>query len=222
MSNLLIAHASDTHNRPSIMRGIATSKADLFITTGDMQAEQARRYGAHWTSEIERDYQHQWFRKYAKKLAKDIGSRPWVLVDGNHDFAPLEHWLRYYGVDVHNVSGSYVDLLGLRFAGFREVPYINGTMKGEEHDLRPFVERAFSFEPDVLVTHAPASGILSDKWGSSELRTALDYREHKIRYHFFGHIHECGGQNITLSGTYHANGACCFREHELDNLAQYG
>lgn len=212
---ITLAHASDTHNLPSTVREIATSTAEVLLLTGDIMANSHRLFTPGWTTRHEERWQSNWFRKQAKKWAQDIGQRPVVLVHGNHDYHDATSWLRHYGVDVHDVGDGSVDLLGLRFAGFRQIPHMGGRWAGEEHDLRPFVTQAFAANPDVLVTHAPASGILSDRWGSSDLRTALDYQEHKIRYHFFGHIHECGGENIMHNGVYHANGACCFREHTI-------
>jgi predicted phosphohydrolase len=43
----------------------------------------------------------------------------------------------------------------------------------------------------VLITHGPPKRILDNDQGSVALREAIEKR--KIRWHLFGHIHECGG-----------------------------
>lgn len=52
---------------------------------------------------------------------------------------------------------------------------------------------------DILITHSPPYAILDDSYynrrcGSASLRRNV-FRA-KPRYHFFGHIHECGGKNF--------------------------
>ena len=122
-------------------------------------------------------------------------------VRGNHDFIGYTKWLSHYGATVYEITDDNpcVELLGQRFAGFRQVPYIAGEWAGETHDLSSFVEKAFSCDPTILVTHAPPAGILDADhaevggYGIGSLATNLFYGQHRVTHHFFGHAHKgCG------------------------------
>lgn len=218
-----IAHCSDTHDKPSTVRQVASTDADLILLTGDCISNRGRVNGEGIIPAREVKYQNSWFRKQAKKWAKDIGDRPVLAVHGNHDFISVARWLRHYGVTVHVIDADNpcVELFGIRFAGFREIPWMAGEWAGETHDLAPCVDRAFDCDPDVLVTHAPPGGILdrdsADEggYGIVPLMTALTYRPHRITHHFFGHAHKSGGKIVDEMGIRFINGAGHCRVHEV-------
>ncbi len=212
-----IAHCSDTHQRPSTVRRVASLDVDVILLTGDCISNLGRvqQTGGIISPKHEIRYQRPWFRKQAKKWAKDIGDRPVISVRGNHDFICPSYWLRHYGVTVHVIDDNNpsVELFGKTWAGFRQVPYIAGEWCGEERDLTPFVDKAFACNPDVLVTHGPPAGILDidstgdTGYGSGPLATALAYMPHNITHHFFGHAHNSGCETVEEMGIYFANGA---------------
>jgi Icc-related predicted phosphoesterase len=209
-----IAHISDTHDRPSIVRSVAVIECDVIVLTGDILNNKGRApaTGGQIIPWQERKYQDSWFRKQAKKWAQDFKGRPVVYVPGNHDFIGIERWLRHYGHDnLHVVSDEspFVDLLGKRFAGFRQVPWISGEWQGEEFDLKPHVDRAFACDPDILCTHAPPGGILDgpDGYGVPYLTSRLFYGAHKVTHHLFGHAHEAGVEVVTEGGIVFSNAA---------------
>lgn len=222
---MIIAHASDTHNQPSIVRGVAHIECDVIVLTGDNISNKGRtpETGFRIIPGFERKYQENWFRRVAKKWAKDFRGRPVIYVPGNHDFIGIERWLRHYGHDnivTITAEKPSVEVCGKVFAGFREVPWLAGEWVGEEHDLRAQVDRAFACNPDILVTHAPPAGILDldedgDSRGIPELATALFYREHRITHHLFGHAHEDGGKVTTEGGITFANAAQHLMVHEV-------
>ena len=87
---------------------------------------------------------------------------------------------------------------------------MSGEWNGETYDFKEVVDRAMLCDPDILVTHAPPAGILDDRahgGGISELTNYLSYREHSVKAHFFGHIHETGGRVVEKMGIKFINGA---------------
>ena len=52
-------------------------------------------------------------------------------------------------------------------------------------------------------------------YGISSLTTSMAYREHKIRAHFFGHEHSCGGKTTEEMGIRFINGALCITTHNV-------
>ncbi len=93
---------------------------------------------------------------------------------------------------------------------------------GETNDFSQLIDRVWDANPDVLVTHSPPGGILSapigspDDYGVAELASALAYRPHSIKAHFFGHEHACGGMTDDQMGVKFINGARHALGHELE------
>jgi len=209
-----IAHISDTHDRPSIVRSVRDIECDIIVLTGDILNNKGRTMDTDgkivpWK---ERKYQESWFRKQAKKWVPDFRGRPVVYVAGNHDFIGIERWLRHYGhTNLHVITDENpcVEVCGKRFAGFRQVPWIAGEWMGEDFDTRTHVLRALACNPDILVTHAPPGGILEGEpgYGIPSLASKLFFGEHRITHHLFGHAHGCGGQIQVEGGITFSNAA---------------
>ena len=216
-----IAHISDTHDHPSIVRAVSGFECDVIVLSGDNISNKGRiplmggwgGSGSRIHPPSERKYQGTWFRKVAKKWVDDFRGRPVVHVPGNHDFIGIERWLRHYGHGhVYTISEErpFVDVCGKRFSGFREIPYMEGEWMGECRDFVPMIDRSFACNPDILVTHAPPGGILDgpNGYGIPALASALFYQEHKVTHHLFGHAHEDGGKVVTEGGITFSNAAC--------------
>lgn len=231
---IVVAHVSDSHHRHDLVSNVAPVDCDLILLTGDnianhgrVTAYSAMTWGgkaeiARIRRDAEMEYQEEWLREVTPFWVRAFRGRPVIYVPGNHDFYPLETALRAAGHDQvwTVVDGAHVDLLGRRWAGFREIPYIDGEWVGETRDFGGLIDRAFACDPDVLVTHAPPYGILdcdygTEHYGISALTSALQYREHKIRHHFFGHVHSPGGRATVVNGVTYINGACCLKVHSI-------
>lgn len=212
-----IGHASDLHGD---IGGILASHGspDVWVLSGDICPNETRGIVA-----CEVPFQTGWFREVADALVARFADRPVLVVPGNHDYIDLAALLRSRGVDATMVTPEGVEVAGVRFAGFREVPWMAGEWNGECRDFADIVDRTFGSDPEVLVTHAPPAGILDDDGmgsgghggGITALTTALTYRPHRVRAHLFGHIHEHGGRDVEEMGVRFFNGAEHVRFFEI-------
>jgi len=211
-----IAHVSDTHHHPEIIEQIGQLKdIDVVVITGDVVDNYGRRDHRGIQRRKEQVFQRRWLDAHVPRWAKVIGDTPVIMVNGNHDFVSPAGRLRRCGCNVTLLNaGDHMDLGGFRFAGFGEIPYIQGEWAGEEFDLKPFVEKTMAVDPDILVVHAPAAMILDEEgYGNGPLLRALTYTKHNVRHVFCGHAHECGGQQVDEMGIRFYNGAGCCSVH---------
>jgi len=209
-----ILHTSDLHGDFHKVLNVL-EPFDLWIDSGDFFPNESRGH-----RKTEERFQADWMQSenIPAQVAAWLAGRPMLSVGGNHDFVGLASILRGAGVDAHEITPEGITVAGLRFAGFREVPWIDGEWAGETHDFSGVVTATFDAQPDVLVTHAPPAGLLdyadsAGCLGVSTLASALFWRKHAIRAHFFGHIHEWGGHVVHDAGVYFANGAGSARVH---------
>ncbi|NBR00758.1 MAG: hypothetical protein EBT79_10020 [Actinobacteria bacterium] len=218
-----IGHASDLHGRYEKLERIELP--DVWAITGDFFPNRGRGPAGRIVAEDEVGHQIRWWRHRGPSIMRRLGGRPVLWVGGNHDFVSLAGMLRMsrYAGAVHDVANQPVDIDGHRFAGFREIPYMDGEWVGEAHDLSEVVDRAMDADPTVLLTHAPPAGILDDDGmgahghggGVSPLTTALTWRPHRVVAHLFGHIHEHGGRQVEEMGIRFVNGAGCVTTVEI-------
>ena len=204
-----ILHTSDLHGNFKAVTNFE-GDFDVWIDTGDFFPNKTRGDRAE-----EVRYQNRWLhnKSVAKRIVDFLDGRPAVTIGGNHDYISLAEALVNHGGDAYEVSPGGVEVAGVRYAGFRQVPYMMGEWNGEVHgdEFAPIVGEVFAFNPDIILTHAPPAGILDDcpahGGGVGALMTALCYQPHSIVAHFFGHIHEFGGQSVSEMGVTFANGA---------------
>jgi len=199
----IIAHISDTHGNLSTLLS-ASATPDVWVISGDFCPNETRG-----DADIERVTQSAWLEANREALVTRFGSTPVVYVGGNHDYVDVARVLRSFGVNAVTVTTEGVEVAGVRFAGFPEIPFIAGEWNNESHDLTPMVEAAMAADPEVLVTHAAPAGILDDDHGCGHgcgvrsLTSALAYASHRVRAHLFGHIHASEGvveeMDITFS-----------------------
>ena len=202
-----VLHTSDLHGKIDAVLNSAI-EFDLWVDTGDFFPNESRG-----TRSIEVAFQTQWLsdENLPERIASWLNGRPMISVGGNHDFVSLADALRGAGVDAHEITPEGVEDAGLTWAGFREVPWMMGEWNGETHDFNEVVGATFQSSPDVLVTHAPPAGVLDTcpdhGGGVSALMTALCWQDHEVKAHFFGHIHEFGGQTVNKMCVMFVNGA---------------
>ena len=225
-----ILHSSDLHGRvDQLIAELHRPDYDLWVDTGDFLPNRSP-----WIPELERSYQERYLTtasaglgslgsSIAEELTKALRGRPALMVAGNHDYISVARLLKDAGANAQNISvqgASAVAINGVTFAGFREIPYINGMWEGEAQDrlLKLIVDEVVELNPDVLVTHAPPYGILdSIPWGIHQrqslgvkaLSHALPHAFPKLKLHLFGHIHEFGNKTLVRDGITFSNAATC-------------
>ena len=185
-----ILHSSDLHSH---YEGLSSfSDFDLWIDTGDFFPNKTRG-----DREVEVGFQKEWAgsNNLGELLAKWLDGRPLVSIGGNHDYTSLANLVRESGGEAFDLSEGPVEIAGMTFAGFREIPWIFGEWNGETHDLSNLVRNA-----GILDTRQYRGGI-------EGLTMALNYQPHRIKYHFFGHIHGNGGKAVDEMGIKFVNGA---------------
>lgn len=200
-----IAHVSDLHGHYNVLDGIPDD-ADLVVSTGDFFPNKTRGHVP-----TEQEHQTRWFGFKAESIVSRLKGKPVLLVPGNHDYVDLARYLRREGVLAHEVTPQGHSFRGVQFAGFGHIPFIAGEWNREVLPavLRDLVEETMTEgNPEVLLTHAPASGILDGNFeGNTPLATHLAYKPHRVKLHLFGHAHEDGGKNVERMGVRFYNSA---------------
>lgn len=216
MKPLRIGHFSDLHGRYETLDQV-TETPDVWVSTGD--------FFPNWDPTFrdqEEERQTRWFRHKVQPIRRRLRGRPVLVVDGNHDFAPLAKLLDRWGVEAYAVGERPLDYAGWRWGGFAEIPWIRGRWNREieRGDFRAVVGRVFDgADPEILLTHAPPDGILdavdAAHIGIEALTVRLAYGSHRVRHHFFGHVHETGGQDAEVMGVGFHNSATRARVIEI-------
>lgn len=227
---LRILHSSDLHGDYKKLL-TCTLDFDVWVDSGDFCPNYGRgpKTGGVIEPAYERRYQYKWwgYKNLGSRLANWLKGRPGIFVPGNHDFAPYAEMLRCpFGLpireNIHILTTTPVLVAGAKWSGFREITWIAGEWPGEVHDFRERIDAVFNEPPDILITHSPPYRILDYDpgwhrgWGIPALETALCYRKHNIKAHFFGHVHPQGGKTETHSGTTFFNGSERVMLHEVN------
>lgn len=183
-----ILHLSDTHGVHHRLKNLP--EADIVIHSGDfcmVGEEQEALDFLNWFCDL--PYRHK------------------IFICGNHDICL--HGGSVDGLDenVYHLNNSGVEIEGLKFYGVPLPPLDDGSPR------QMCSYKAIPDDTDIVITHAPAYGILDlDAGWPSEMvnygSTELLERVRKIhpRAHLFGHIHRQHG--ITeRNGIIFSNGA---------------
>ena len=211
-----VLHTSDLHGYmvPGILKH---EDFDIWIDTGDFFPNETRGIQA-----IETTYQNNWLNettRLADKIVEWLAGKPAIICPGNHDYASLTNNINSRGGNAFEITPKGVTINGIKFSGFRHIPFIAGEWNGEIHDFDRVIKPTMVGNPDVLVTHAPPSGILDEYLGVNHgitgLTSVLAWSEHNIKTHFFGHIHGHGGETTTTMNIKFINGAQKIRHHEI-------
>ena len=220
MRRLRVLHSSDLHGQyKKLLVDHKDTEFDVWLDTGDFYPNRTRPLDAHVRPDEEQQFQGRWmgFKDLGPRLAAWLRGRPALTMPGNHDFVYLDSYLRKAKARAQRVTTTGVECLGVTWAGFREIPRINGEWAGEAVDFSHVVAETWATSPDILVTHAPPLGVLDeDDYGCAELAEALSTRAHSIRAHFFGHTHVDGGRQVRKSTLVFYNGATHAKVHELE------
>lgn len=214
---MIVGHFSDLHGRPMAIGHALHIRArvsqghpaktgyglpDVWVDSGDFFPNTTRGDVA-----AEQHFQTRWFEDFAEPLVRFLGGVPLLSTPGNHDYVSLAELLAAQSYPAHALvhpdgTPRLVELLGQRWVGLRQIPWIAGEWAGEVHDLRPMTEMALDLDPTILVAHCPPAGALDgtgyDHIGNPVLATQLAYRPHRVTHVLTGHVHERGGRRVDV------------------------
>jgi Icc-related predicted phosphoesterase len=136
-----------------------------------------------------------------------------ILVLGNHEFEISKNIVEFekecieLGIILLNDSGVEID--GVKFYG---TPWVFSFREVGAYSVENIIlEEKFNLIPDdtnVLISHTPPYSILDKVYrgnvGSPELKKKIKDL-HKLKYHFFGHIHESVGKLVTKNNVWNVN-----------------
>ena len=187
-----ILHLSDTHGCHRRLRDLPD--ADIIVHSGDFTMSGSQQEAIdfmNWFSEL--PYLHK------------------IFICGNHDECLFNANIEGLNPNVHYLCNSGVKINGVKFYGVPMFLYDCIT----DRQARNYA--GIPLDTDVLITHAPAFGILDFddgiNFGSEELLAKLPSLN--LKAHLFGHIHAQNGVT-TINGTIFSNGA--IMNSSYDNL----
>jgi Icc-related predicted phosphoesterase len=204
-----LLHISDTHGGLFPL----DASGDVIVHSGDILPNRTRGIRP-----IEEAYQHACIERDADRLRAWIGGRKLLLVPGNHDFIDVAAALRGIGIDATEIGEEPLDVDGVRFLGFKWVPWFTGEWNNEISEremaerLRPIEGWLDTGTIDVLVTHSPMYGVrdrnaAGERCGSRALRDVLQRARHLPSFLLHGHIHEASGYQGWSRGMVVSNAA---------------
>lgn len=183
-----ILHLSDTHNFHARLRNLP--EADIVVHSGDFCMAGSDQEALDFLN---------WFC--------DLPYRHKIFICGNHDECLYGNEVNGLDSNVHYICNSGIEIEGVKFYG---VPMFFVDCLTDQQKLN--YER-ISLDTDVLITHAPARGILDQDGnihlGSQDLLKKLSALD--LKAHLFGHVHAQHGveEHLSPSGkkTIFSNGA---------------
>lgn len=204
-----VLHTSDVHGRYKwLLEQLARDDYDVWVDTGDMLPNPGWSSPIGRMPQIQRGKQRAWWshKQLTRRCLDALNGRPVFRVLGNHDFFDWAAPLRRQASNIHLLDFDRRDPVeygGLTWYGISEIPYMNGNWNFETHPRALAVMLDSIPKCDVLLSHAPPSGVLSyrDEWGIVGLENLA------FRYMLFGHIHETGGFSVTTQGKLFYNSA---------------
>jgi len=233
-STVTICHFSDWHNEWRTL-----PEADIYVCTGDMldNYPDFQKSSGGWggsfgysgriiTASKEERLQKEWFQRSFFNKGRKLGLRHWfpkscknnpvVVVRGNHDFTNLGPMFGGEVFEVNKDPSRTVEYCGLKFGGFRGIPWIIGEWSDEmmQTDFYEIMERIPN-DLDVIVSHCPPAGFLDKyfgeklginayaNWINKKMITGADLP----KLFCFGHIHNQNGKLEHECGSIFSNAA---------------
>lgn len=179
---------SDTHGYHNYLNIDET--ADVIVCTGDFSNSRGMR------NEAEAEDFLNWFSSLKNKYK--------ILVAGNHDTSferkflsgNLDEFLAKYPSIIY-LQDSSITIEGIKFYGSPWCPsFYNWAFMKDDKDLAEIFEK-IDDDVNILLTHSPAYGILdyaTPTFCGSESLLKRIKKLKKLKFHIFGHIHECAGE----------------------------
>lgn len=157
-----------------------------------------------------------------------------LWVEGNHDTYAERHPVEFaalakqYAPSCHRLFDSSIEIEGIRFFGSPYTPtFMHWSFMA---DRGPEIQRHWNMIPNdtqILITHGPAYGHLDlvpaeyvengrDRHqGCADLKTTIETRLHKLKAHFFSHLHSQGNQTEVANGVTYVNAAVVGEDYRV-------
>lgn len=177
-----ILHLSDTHGCHLKLKKLP--EADVIVHSGDITMAGSDEEVAAFIK---------WF--------SNLHYRHKIFIAGNHDACLYDGIIGRLAADVHYLRNSAVEIDGVKFYG---VPMFMEDCFSDTQDL---LYQKIPTSTDVLITHAPAFGILDVGYAHQGSKTLKDkILSLSLKAHLFGHIHDNPGME-NINGIIFSNAA---------------
>jgi Icc-related predicted phosphoesterase len=151
------------------------------------------------------------------KLKDMIKNKPFVFINGNHDFIDpyvMEHELNFNLIKAFDVTNKIVNVENTNFYGFSYIPETGGgwanelNLKSMQLAVNELIDVLKNNSIDVLLLHCPPIAHHGFQYSNKILANALNYLsdEHKPKLICSGHIHSDNGISNEF-GILHSNAA---------------
>jgi Icc-related predicted phosphoesterase len=204
---LKILHISDNHGDLQLLKSACEIRSDIVVHSGDFFPDFYDYKNDCWDSVS----QELWLKLHSNTIGLALEGRPFVFVQGNHDWVGLK---TFDYPETKELANSSVTIEGLKFYGLSNTPNLsmfNHFTTTEEFET---VLQNIPTDTDVLVPHCPPYGIMDQlefderSVGIPNLKERIEST--KIRLVLFGHIHEANGLK-TIGKTVYSNAAAGWR-----------
>jgi len=193
-----VIHIGDIHGDLSVFYKACSEEGDVIVSTGDFFVDAPGKLFPYSKNiELAKHFQGGFFGANKKTIIEAVAGRPFIYVNGNHDFADIKE-AGFTNAIRMQFTEDPIEVAGFTWWGFEGMPYSYGNWNNE---IKPHVvERMLEAIPenvDMLITHAPPKGMLDVAYG--DLRLGWEgllektFRMEGLKAHLFGHIHEAVG-----------------------------
>lgn len=158
-------------------------------------------YGYHIKNiNKEKNLQLQWINNNIVNFKNMLGNKPFVFINGNHDFLEsqiIEKELQKNNINAIDVTNKISNVNNISFYGFPYIPETGGCYANELNTINMQIEinklkcLLKNNTIDVLLLHCPPTGIYNHQYANHILANMLDIIDniHKPKIILCGHLH---------------------------------
>jgi Icc-related predicted phosphoesterase len=177
---------SDIHGDRRALEKLMATEADHYFDAGDLST---------WGRGLDE----------MGPILQAHGERVHILPGNHESLADTQRLCVQYGLDSFHERTLQLDGYTVAGLGYSNPTPFKTPGEYSEEELAERLAKFASFDPLVLICHAPPFGTALDEIrhglhaGSTAVREFID--KHQPRWFFCGHIHEAGGRAIEMGTT---------------------
>ncbi len=204
-----ILHVSDCHGDLGIFEKACQNDSDIVVNTGDFLPNILYDGTNSGSKNNDVRYQIRFLFNNRNRIIKLLNDRPFIFVQGNHDWIWLD---KLYYHNLYQMNNSSVMLGNHKFYGFPNIPSMKQWNNYTEDEKFVDILKDIPTNTDILVTHAPPKNILDDTSHDQSGHVGIEnlherIKQTNIKLHLFGHVHESNriisNNDITYSNASH-------------------